>query len=426
MVLSAPLIMGFENYDDHSRMKIHAARDYATNFLTPLAPNAIIFTFGDNDTYPLWYVQEVEGVRPDVRIVNLSLIGVDWYINHQRRKLNDSPPVKFTISEDAYRGYKRNQVFFYNPENRMQSLNAARALRFCGERHPLPASSRELESYLPSNKLYIEVDKQKALSSGWVSQSEANRMVDRIPFDYGKKTYLLKGELAVMDIVTSNVHDRPVYFSTTVMPSYLSGMKDYMQLEGIALRVMPFKNNSDAVLGIFGSGRVNKDVCYDAFMNKYKWGNFDKEEAFVDNSYRATQQAMRLSIMRTAQEFLKSGDLKKANDLAKKYFEAFPHMNFPYDAMVVPFVQVLVQGGDADAAKEHLRILATEAQQHMEFYQSLDPELLEPGRGFRDDFGTWSRVISETLSMLNFVKDDTYNSEIRAMLTPYLQTKSLN
>src|SRR4029078_6385608 len=112
LVLTAPAIMGFQNFDDHSRRFHYASRDYASNFLESVDPNAIMFTYGDNDTYPLWYAQEVEGIRRDVRIVNLSLIAVDWYIEGLRRKVNDSPAINLTIPTDAYRGNKRNQLFF--------------------------------------------------------------------------------------------------------------------------------------------------------------------------------------------------------------------------------------------------------------------------------------------------------------------------
>ena len=425
LVMSAPVLMGTQNFDDHSRRNNRGSRDYAANFLRALKPNAIIFTFGDNDTYPLWYVQEVENIRPDVRVINLSLIGVDWYINHQRRSMNTSPPVKYTIPLDSYRGSKRNQVYFYNPSQRMSPMPAKRALTFCGERHPLPSNSREMESYLPSDNLFLQVDRAKAISSGWIDPNDPATIVDRIPFDFGNKTYLTKGELAVMDILVSNVHERPVYFNTTIMPSYINGFEDYLQLEGMALRVMPYKSQSQPNMGIFGYGRIAIDDTYDAIMNQYEWGNFDTHDLFVDDSYRATQQANRLSMVRLANSLLQQGDKKRASDVAKKYFEAFPHMNFPYDMSVVPFLQVLAQA-DPEAVVEHIKIIAEEGKQYMEFFQSLDAQDLQPGTGFDVERAQWSRTNQQVLGIVRAIQNPELQKEVEDKLTPYLNTPARN
>lgn len=424
LVLSAPVLMGSQNFDDLGRKDITAARDYAANFLRGLEPNAILFTFGDNDTYPLWYVQEVEGIRTDVRIINLSLIGVDWYINHQRRRHNNSPPVKFTVSKESYRGSKRNQVYL-DPQGQSRPMPVKRALEFCNESHPLPSSGGRLDSYLPSKDLYLVVDRGRAISSGWVDAGEANKMVDRIPFKFGKKNFLMKGELAVLDIVASNVYDRPVYFNTTIMPSYIQGYEDYMQLEGMALRVVPIKTNRDRSLGIFGYGRLDENATYDAVMNKYEWGNLDKKNLFVDDSYRATQQAHRLSMTRLASKLFESGDRQRAVDVAEKYFEAFPHMNFPYDMTVLPFLDVLAQSG-AESAKMHLRILANETQQYMEFLDSLSPEDKQPGTGWHQERLKWERTIPQVVNMAQTIGDEELMQEVQNQLSPYLQVPAKN
>ena len=133
LVLLAPAIMAFQNFDDHNRSGHYAARDYATNFLESCDENAIIFTYGDNDTYPLWYAQEVENVRRDVRVVNLSLIAVDWYINGLRRKINDSPPIKLSIPASGYQGNKRNQMYIRDPEGAKRPMALDAALRFMAD-----------------------------------------------------------------------------------------------------------------------------------------------------------------------------------------------------------------------------------------------------------------------------------------------------
>ena len=425
IALSAPTLMGNGNFDDLGRKNIRAARDYAANFLRALKPNAILFTFGDNDTYPLWYAQEVENVRLDVRVVNLSLIGVDWYVNHQRRAQNDSAPVDYTIAAESYRGSKRNQVYFYNQSGKMKPMSVIKALEFCSERHPLPSTTRDMESYLPSNKLHIPIDRNRAIQSGWISPTDKRPVVDKIPFDFGNKAFLSKGELAVMDIVSSNVYKRPVYFNTTIMPSYINGFEDYLQLEGMALRVVPFKTKSDPAMGIFGYGDIDVEASYDAIMNDYEWGNFNEKELFVDDSYKATQQAHRLSMTRTASQLLRDGDKKRAVEIADKYFAAFPHMNFPYDLTTIPFIQVLANGG-SENYKEPMRVLTDEAVQYMTFFESLDPEDLQKGTGFDVERAQWNRVISQIQIILRSVKDDAFKKEIQDQLAPYIQVPSKN
>jgi len=417
LCLSAPALMGFGNYSNHSRKDITAARDYAANFLRALDKDAILFTFGDNDTYPLWYVQEVEGVRTDVRVINLSLIGVDWYINHQRRAMNDSPPVEYTISEAAYRGNKRNQLLL-NPAKTDRPMSALQALKFAGEKHPLQRTTRPIESYVPAGNLYIPVDRNRAVATGWIDGNDQQQVVDRIPINFGNKQAITKGELAVMDILATNVYKRPVYFNTTIMPNYINGFEDYMQLEGMALRVVPFKNQRLKGYGIFGYGRIDVDKSYNAIMNQWEWGNFDNEDLFVDDSYRATQQSMRLSMARTAQTLQQRGDNERAVEVANKYFEAFPHMNFAYDLTVIPFIQVL-HGAKSESVKEHIRILATEGEQYMKFYDSLKPEDKERGTGYGVEKTQWEQAIDQVLFMLNSIEDPDFRNEIQNKIGGY-------
>ena len=420
LVFLAPLIMCIQNFDDHSRRHHSGARDYASNFLESVEPNAIMFTYGDNDTYPLWYAQEVEGIRPDVRIVNLSLIAVDWYIEGLRRKVNESPALKLTIPAEAYRGKKRNQLFTMQNANREMGLDAA--LKIMSESHPVSGNGQVFDTYLPSKNLFIPVNRQLALQRGIVDQELSDRLLDKIPIRL-KRDYITKDELAVLDVLMSNFYDRPIYFSVTCQQSKLLGLEDYMQLEGMGLRVVPVKSNSNKSFFIYGSGRVDTDKVYDAVMNKWRWGNFDKKELFVDNSYGASIQAQKMIIWRTALEMLSKGEPDKAVAITNKYFEAFPHMNFPYNGRTLPHINILVQGGDLESAKKHLRILAVELADFMEFYDSLSQEDLNAG--FDQDQKLTVSTIREALRMSKQVSDEAYAEEITAILGPYGTTQQL-
>lgn len=425
LVLTAPVIMGFQNFDDHSRAGITASRDYAHNFLESVDKNAIIFTYGDNDTYPLWYAQEVEGIRRDVRVVNLSLIAVDWYIDKLRNKVNDSAPLNLTLSSEAYRGKNRNQVFFYNPRNPDDEVMgnpvpAKIALDYIGEKE----NNVNGQTILSSKNLFIPINKDKVIGNPLFSTVDTSNISKTIPIRFAKnKRYILKDDLAIMDIVVSNIYDRPIYFATTVIEEKLLGLKDYMELEGLALRILPKKSKGDKSLGIYGHGSVNSEKMLDKVLHKWEYGNFDKEELFVDNNYMPAVQAMRMGMLRAAMDLTEKEKPKEAAQMANKFFEAFPHMNFAYDGKIIPFIEILIRNKDFESAKKHMRILAEESEQYMEFYRSLDQEALS---SFGEDMKYTFRTVVQLLSMAKNVEDPAFEQEIKDKLQKYYNIPSKN
>ncbi len=419
VVLAAPLLMGFENYDDHSRRFTTGARDYANNFLQSCAPNAIVFTYGDNDTYPLWYAQEVEGIRPDVRVVNLSLIAVDWYIDGLRRKINESPAIKMTIPSEAYRGKKRNSVVYGGQQVGNRKMPLQSVLRFIGERHPVRLQGgREAESFLPTRNTFIPVNRSKVLANELVGIQDTANIVNEIPINLANKNYLTKDELAILDIIGSNFGERPIYFAVTCRPDKMFGLRSYSQLEGLALKIVPVRSDSqDQQYGLVGSGRVNKEAVYNNVMNKFKWGNFDKYDLFVDDSYAPSIQSHYLAIRRTAEKFLDAGDSTRSVELVDKYFEAFPHMNFPYDYRAWTMISIYLDAGLYDKAKPHMEILARETADHLEFYQSLDQELLRTSYG--SDFSYFQNVQEGLQRAARQEGDDEFLQKLQQMFEPY-------
>ncbi len=418
MVLSAPILMGTQNYDDHSRRHHTGARDYASNFLESCEENAIIFTYGDNDTYPLWYAQEVEGIRTDVRVVNLSLIAVDWYIDLLRRKVNDSPAIKMSIPREAYRGKKRNQVFYYNPGGQDRPASLQDVIRFIGEDHPLPTSSgREIESHYQTKNVFIPVDREKVLASGVVGIEDTANIVSRIPLNLKGKDYLIKDEIAIMDIVSSNLWERPIYFAVTCRQEKLFGMDNYLQLEGLGLRIVPVRSESEPQYGIIGSGRVNTEAYYENVMNKFRWGNFDKYDMFVDRSYAPSVQSHQLGMRRAALQMLQEGEHEKAVSLIDKYFEAFPHMNFPYDYRAYYMISVYLEADAYDKAKPHMEILANETADYLRFYNSISPNVLNSS--FETDYLLAMRTKDDLVKDAAQNQDEEFANRLREMFAPF-------
>ncbi|MDA9774455.1 DUF2723 domain-containing protein, partial [Saprospiraceae bacterium] len=419
LALSAPAIMLHQNFDDHSRAEHTASRDYASNFLNSLEPNAIIFTYGDNDTYPLWYAQEVENIRTDVRVVNLSLIAVDWYINKLRNKVNDSPPIKLTITKENYTGYKRNFLLFANSND---PYPLSKALEVANSDKRLPGANKKAVGYLPSRKLMIIPDRAKAIAAGMMTASDPDP--EPIMFNYSaKKQYLQKDDIAIIDLIGSNIYDRPIYFAVTCENSKLQGINDYMQLEGLALRIVPFKNKGVREGGVAYSGKVDGNKIYDNVMNKWKWGNFDKQELFVDDSYSAALLAMRSVMKRAAADLFQKGQPDKAAELSKKYFEAFPNMNFHYTYDVIPFIDILVRTEAHDEAKKHLRILADESRQNLNFLNSIDPETVTNSYTFKGDAQRYLYAANDVIRLSRSIGDANFTTEMENLVGEYLTTR---
>ncbi len=416
LVMVAPLIMVIENFDDHSRKEHSGARDYASNFLESCAPNAILFTYGDNDTYPLWYAQEVEGIRTDVRVVNLSLIAVDWYIDLLRRKINESPAIKMSLSAEALRGKKRNQVFW--PGQGSQKMSVEQAWKFIGESHPLPLQGgRRTESYLPTKNLFIPVNKQQAVQAGLVSANDTN-VVAEIPIRFpANRDYITKDELAILDIINTNIWDRPIYFAVTTRPEKFMGLTDYTRLEGMALRFIPKRSRAEAQFGLVGSGEIAENIVYENVMNKFRWGNFDKKELFVDQSYMPSVQSTQLAIRRAANTFQRKGNDQKAVELADKYFEVFPHYNFPYDYRTFYIIQIYLEAGENEKAKKEMRTLAEQTMDELYFYNSLDPDILSAS--YNLDNSLAQQTMQGILSAAQQMGDQAFRQEMEQLFAPF-------
>lgn len=414
LVLSAPLIMGFQNFDDHSRRGHYASRDYAANFLNSVEKNAILFTYGDNDTYPLWYAQEVEGIRRDVRVINLSLIAVDWYINQMPRKVNDADLIKLTIPESGYRGNKRIQL---PVEENGPSMSLKEAIKYAGEDHPVPiGNGRQFESVMPSKNLYIPVDKQAVLKSGLVSARDSNLILDRLDFQLSGNS-VIKDDLAVMDVIASNVWERPIYFAVTCQSDKMVGLDDYMQLEGLALRLVPFKTPSDKKYGIIGSGRVNTEKCVTNMTTKWKWGTLDKEKKYVSTFYQPSYQSMRFTMLRAAQDALMKGDSAASIKIMETQFQAFPNMNYIWDYNLMPMISTYLQAGGQKYVNEVIRTTANNIVGELKFMMNLPPDVLQ--KGWEEDFARNMRVKDDLITATKSTGHADLAAELEKLFAPY-------
>ncbi len=304
--IAVPLQMVSQTWDDHDRSHRYAARDYAINYLNSLEPNAIVFCNGDNDTFPLWYAQEVEGVRPDVRIINLSYLNSDWYANQMLRQAYDSAPVEFTATPADY-AYGRQDVAILGRETAPADLLTSLKALYAG-------NGREENGYptLPSSVVKIPVDKDLVVKRGLVSPEDTASIVDNIIVDlrntatYQQKGYLSLGEILMLDIVATNAANgwkRPIYWVTTVGDDYHVGLTDYMRSTGMAHQLLPTMQDGLP---------ARTDKAYDVVMN-YRWGGADAKEGkapYFDETARRMLLTTRSSMLDVASELIFEGDYK--------------------------------------------------------------------------------------------------------------------
>lgn len=343
--LPVPLIMAAEGWDDHSRANRYTGVDFAKNYLDTLKPNAIIFTNGDNDTFPLWYAQEVEGYRTDVRVVNLSLLNTDWYIDQMKRKAYNSDPVPFQMPESKYRQGTRDIIILDHARNKKDDyIDLGFAMDICtNDSIKTSIGDSRKYNFIPSNKLRLPVDSAKVVANGTVSPEDADKIVPYIDWQIvddrdRPKQYILKNAMMVLDMLDNNDWERPIYFAvTTGMDAYM-GLTNYFQLEGLAYRLVPIYTEDNPNPNVLG--RIETDIMYDNIMNKFQWGNMDDTTGiYLDENNKRMITNIRLQLGNTAEALADEGKQDKALEMLDKVIEITPEKNVPYDRVMLPVAE---------------------------------------------------------------------------------------
>lgn len=319
-LFAAPIIMAAQGWDDHDRSTKMVAHDIAVDYLESCAPNAILFTYGDNDTYPLWYAQEVEGIRPDIRLVNLSLFDTDWYINGMKRKMNESEPLPITMKESQYVQGVRDVMYYqdYKIAGSVELKSILEVLLSDNDEDKIQVTETTKENFIPTKNFHITINPEDVLKTGTVSPADANKIAPIMQWTFNKG-YVTKGTLAMFDILAHNNWKRPIYFASTVPSEQYNGLDNYLYNEGLALRLLPLTPDTAASR----TEQLNAPVLYNNVMNKFKWGNI-KHAKYLD-----PQSADDISIFanvwnNTVTGMLKENKVAEAKKAANKYLEVMP------------------------------------------------------------------------------------------------------
>ncbi len=379
LCLSIPTLMATENWDDHDRSNRYAARDFGRNYLMSCKPNAILFSNGDNDTFPLWYNQEVEGVRTDIRVCNLSYLQTDWYIGQMNRPYYESDRLPISWKEKDYTTGKNEVVWIEDRLKQPAELSIVYDfVNSDNERTKLRG-----QAYIPTNQVYIPVDKNDVLRSAAFAkpiitdsahlpltlEADCTIPVEEIvpQIDIKLKNRLTKSEMMVLEMLSTNKWERPMYYCVSVGNDYYQGMEKYFELVGLAYQITP-RASAD------GQPRINTAEMYENLMHKFSYGNVADPDVYVDETVLRTCRTHRMMFAQLADALITEGQIEKAHKTLDYCMEVLPPHNVPHDSYSINLASSYYQIGENEKANKIVEALADYATQYADWGFSLAPK----------------------------------------------------
>ena len=382
--LAVPVIMANQEWDDHDRSKKTMAKDLAINYLESCAPNAVLITFGDNDTYPLWYAQEVEGIRKDVRVINSSLLGTDWYINQLRYKVNESAPIDPIWAAEQIEGATRDVIYNapkpgVDPNQPMDLYTMMKD--WAGSDDPNKMEQGRdggMLNIFPTKKVFIPVDVNVVKQNGTVNASDS--VLSRVDFEL-PKNMIFKNDAAILNIIAANKWKRPIYFTSPDGAGL--GLQPYIRQDGLSYRLVPVKNAD-----------VNRDWVVDKMMNKFVFGSANKPGVYFDEENRRHLNSIRLAYAQASSNLADNGRKEEARKMLNKCDKMMLEENFPYgmvgrNQMHNQYsLQMLIaafKAEDSVLANKIKKSVKKDLEQQVSYLNSLPERMQEQMSGELDD-----------------------------------------
>ena len=372
--LVVPGILCAENWDDHDRSHRTMARDVGYNYLTSMIEkegvSPIIINYGDNDTFPLWFNQEVDGVRPDVRIMNSSYLDGEWYVDEMKCKANDAEGIPFSLPRSKYT-FVNDWIPINSKIDRVVDIKEAiEFVRSDDPRTKIDVGFGEPCDYMPTKRLALPVDKDAAIASGIVKESDRHLMVDTVYINL-RKSSMSRSELMMLDMLAHFDWKRPIYF-TQVYILQNFGLVDYLQFDGYSYRFVPiltpYKNSWEI-------GRIDADYAYDVLMNKMRYGNLQDPRVYVDSftQYNLMVSRAREAFARVAKEYIKSENYERAEQLLDRGLEVLPPTQIRFsEANTYPFLEAYYSIGAVEKGDVLLLAYADTLIDYIEYYLQFD------------------------------------------------------
>ncbi len=375
-LLAVPFLMGYQNWDDHDRSDRYTTRLNAQGYLESCDENAIMFTIGDNDTFPLWYMQEVEGVRTDIKLVNTSLFATDWYIDQMKRATYNAPPIPSQLEHDQYRWGTLDVAYYFEdlyPQFKDSVFDIKTFMRWV--EHDSKRTFFDLdedgnpEKMLPTDRIRIPVNKENALKYGIVAAKDADKMVDYIDIKIDRG--ISKNRILMLDILANFDWKRPIYFSggSYADEEYI-WLKEYLQLDGMSYKLVPIKTSMKGK-SMFDMGRIDSEKMY-ANIQKLDWKNINSGKIYLDEQTKKNAISLRNNLMRLSETFAMEGDTAKAVEVLDLSLEKMPIKDFGHYSLSLGYPRMYYMLGEKEKARETANTLFTIFDQHLTWYFNFD------------------------------------------------------
>ena len=378
-IIAVPTLMASENWDDHDRSDRYTTRLNAQSYLESCDSNAIMFTIGDNDTFPLWYMQEVEGIRRDIKLVNTSLFATDWYIDQMKKATYEAPPIPSQLTHDKYR-FGTLDVAYHVPHPQLKDsiMSIDTFMRWIEsdneETYYITEEGEKLKTY-PINKIRIPVDKETVLKNGIVAQKDADKIVDYIDITVDDRG-LRKSQILMLDILANNNWKQPIYFTggANADEEYI-WLKDYLQLDGMAYKLVPIETSNENK-SIFNMGRIDSEKMY-ANIQKLDWKTINNGKIYLDEQTKRNAISMRNNLLRLAETFVNEKNFEKAEKVLDLSLEKMPIKDFGHYSIALGYTELYYAIGKKEKARKTAETLISIFQEKLLWYSTFDDSFIE-------------------------------------------------
>jgi len=424
-LLAVPTLMASENWNDHDRSNRYTSHLNAKAYLDSCDPNAILFTIGDNDTFPLWYLQEVENYRTDMKLINTSLFATDWYIDQMKRKTYEADPIPSQLTHDKYKWGTLDVAYFFEevqemnfPQLKDSVVDIEFFMKWIESENSITYFDLDDdgidEKVLPSKKIRIPVDKEAVLKNGIVAQKDSALIVPYIDIEIGSS--LTKNRILMLDILANNHWQKPIYFTggAQAKEEYI-WLKDYLQLDGMTFKLVPIHTPNQS--NFFEMGRINSDIMYKNVMN-WDWRNITDDNIYLDPETRKNSVTYRNNMERLARVLISEGQNEKAKEILDISLEKMPVNKFGHYSMLISYIDLYYLLNEKEKARTLIAELNKVFQENLTYYSQFDESY----------FGMIEDELQRSLLMYDQIiktaaqfDDETYITSLKEEYVSYLK-----